>query len=116
VIDAVLQLSNSDPDELRAALIILAPDAGLGEAVLAGSILTVDAGNDALTLSTGSGDRCVDVAADADIFAVQPTDEGLNSKRVALGDLESGQLASVFGEEGIDGCFDADLILANVDP
>ncbi len=116
VIDAVLQLSNSDPDELRAALIILAPEADSGEAVLAGSVLTVDADNDSLNLSTSSGDRCVDVAADADIFAVQTTEEGLDNKRVALGELETGQLASLFGEEGIDGCFDANLILANVDP
>jgi len=116
VIDGVLKLSNEEPDELRAALILLEPDGAAGEEALAGRILIIDAETDSLTLGTGTGDRCVDVLPDAGIFTVQETDEGLDNKRVELGNLEQGQLATAFGAEGVDGCFDADLILAIVEP
>jgi len=115
IIDGVLKLSNDEPDELRAALILLEADGVEGEEALAGRILTIDLDNDSLVLSAGSGDRCIDVLPDASIFTVTETDEGLDNERVELGDLEQGQLASLFGADGVDGCFDANLILAIVE-
>jgi hypothetical protein len=112
IVDAVLSLSNTEPDELRAALVILQPFA-LPEDVIAGSILTTDP----FLISTPDGDRCVNLAPQAELFLVESAEDGgLDSQRVTLDQLASGQPVSLFGEEDDGGCFSANTIIAGTAP
>ena len=62
-------------------------------------------------MNDGTLDRCVN-ASGAAIFIID-TSDGFSSSRGVLGDLGPGQLVSIFGEEGVDGCLIADTILAD---
>lgn len=112
IVDAVLSLSNTDPDELRAALVILEPFVA-PEDVLAGSILTIEP----FLVSTPDGDRCVNLAPDSELFLVESAEDGgLDSQRVTLDQLASGQPVSLFGQEDGGGCFNADTVIAGTEP
>jgi hypothetical protein len=111
VVDSVLVLSYVEPDELRAAFIVLKRDND-DSLKLSGHVLAVNAAADSLTVATGVGDRCVD-AEGADVFVLSIEGGHLVSTKVELADLVVDQPVDVFGTEGVDGCFDAQTILAD---
>ena len=94
----------------KTALIVLdiAPE---GEDILRGEIL--DVRRSGFTMSTGDGDRCVDVEDSTDIFLITAEGDMLRSDRGTLNDLEPGQRVDVFGEEDSDGCFDAETVIVD---
>ncbi|MGI9344301.1 MAG: PKD domain-containing protein, partial [Gammaproteobacteria bacterium] len=109
--DGVLMLSDSDPDRLKTVLAILDLDVS-DDDVLRGQILT--AGDDRrLMVATETGDRCVDVPTDTDIFLVELVEGRLVSERGEYADLQPELMIDVYGEEGSDGCFVADTIIAD---
>lgn len=111
VFDGVLMLSDTDPDVLKTALAILDLDIDRND-VLRGEILT--AGDDRrLMLATDTGDRCVDVPGDTDIFLVTLVEGRVVSERGDYVDLQPGLMIDVYGEEGSGGCFVADSIIAD---
>lgn len=107
---ALAGAGRTDPDTLRAALIVIRSESG--EVALEGEVLTVDVAGNSLVMSTGTGDRCVN-APEAEVFLVSDTD-GLSSSRSSLADLTTGQAVTVFGSEGTDGCLVATTILAEL--
>lgn len=109
-VDGVLALSNMEPDEIRAAFILVELDDDT-EVRLSGTVLTVNS-DTALTVATDMGDRCVD-ADGADVFLVSLIEGHQVSEKIELRELAPDQAADVFGFEGIDGCFDAETILAD---
>ena len=111
-----LVLSDTDPDVLRTALIIL-DLVPLGDEVLRGEIATLN--DRGFLLMTGSGDRCVELDDDAEIFLISPDEgDGIRSERGTPGDLAAGQSVDVYGDEESDGCFEAETIIVDltVDP
>lgn len=111
ILDSVLAISGASEDVLRTSLVVLDTDLGTSEILLSGAVLDVNVVTQRLTMSTASGDRCVDTGT-ADIFLVEDDDGGLESTRGSLDDLEPGQRINVFGTEGIGGCLVASTILA----
>ena len=112
LVDGVIALADeetTDPDTLRAALIVIGEEAA--EVSLEGEVLDVDAAEGTLTMSTETGDRCVN-ADEADVFLVSD-DDGFSSTRGELADLTTGQAIVAFGSEGHDGCLAATTILAD---
>jgi mono/diheme cytochrome c family protein len=111
VFDGVLMLANEEPDLLKTVLAVLDIDAG-GEEVLRGEILT--AGEDRrLMLATDSGDRCVDVPLETDIFLVTLVEGRLVSERGSYADLQPELNIDVYGEADSGGCFIAAAIIAD---
>lgn len=109
-VDGVLMLSNTAPDALNAALVVLDVSA---TTQLTGEIGVLQATT--LTLITAGGDRCVAFDNDTDVFQVTLLDDGTLATRITVVDLESGQKIDVFGAEGTDGCFVAESIIVVVD-
>jgi hypothetical protein len=109
-VDGVLMLSNTAPDALNAALVVLDVSA---TTQLTGDIGALEATT--LTLITAGGDRCVAFDDDTDVFQITLLDDGTLATRVTVADLESGQKIDVFGAEGTDGCFVAQSIIVVVD-
>jgi len=110
-VDGVLMLSDTAPDTLNAALVVL--DASATTQLTGEIIGTPQAAT--LTLLTDSGDRCVAFDDDTDVFMVNLLDDGTLVTRITVADLESGQKVDVFGAEGTDGCFVAQSIIVVVD-
>jgi len=111
VFDGVLMLANDAPDLLKTALAVLDIDVD-GEEVLRGEILTAS-DDRRLMLATATGDRCVDVPLDTDIFLVKLVEGRLVSDRGSYSDLQPGLNIDVYGEMGAGGCFIADTIIAD---
>jgi hypothetical protein len=111
-VDGVLQLSSTDPDTLKSALIVVDTAAANQETVLHGDLLTLDTATTSFTMSTGSGDRCVHVADSTAIFLITITDSEFSSDRGTFADLAAGNHVDVFGKENADGCVDADVVIA----
>lgn len=113
--EGVLALSDDEPDALRTSFIVLNPEAAVGETIT-GTIQSVDTEAGQFILTTAeTGDRQVCVDDDTTITLVTLTDEGSESAEAELGDLEGGLEAEVFGAEGVDGCFEAESVRAEVD-
>jgi mono/diheme cytochrome c family protein len=107
-----LALSDTDPDVLRTALIIL-DLVPIGDEVLRGEIATLN--ERGFVLMTGSGDRCVELDDDAEIILISPDEgNGIRSDRGAFGDLAAGQSVDVYGDEESDGCFEAETIIVDM--
>ena len=113
ILDSVLAISSASEDVLRTALVVLDTDLGTGEILLDGAVLDVDVGAQRLTMSTATGDRCVDTRL-ADIFLVDDSGGSLDSTRGSLADLQPGQTINVFGTEGVGGCLVASTLLARL--
>jgi hypothetical protein len=111
VVDGVLAVSAVVPDELRAAFIVLELEENTG-LKLSGVVLDVNVAADSLIVATDVGDRCVD-AESAEVFVLSLDGGRFVSTKIEIGDLDDGQTVDVFGSEGIDGCFDAETILAD---
>jgi len=109
-VDGVLMLSDTMPDALNAALVVLNVAA---TTQLTGEIGAL--GPTALTLMTAGGDRCVAFDDDTDVFQITLLDDGTLATRITTDDLDSGQNIDVFGNEGAGGCFDAHSIIVVVD-
>jgi hypothetical protein len=115
LVDGVLVTSETDPDTLRAALLILDLEAGTEEEVRRGEIVSVNFDAGTFQMLVDETEVCVN-ANDADIFLVSNVD-GFAAERVSLGDLEAMQAVDVFGSEEDDaGCFVATDILAAAIP
>ena len=110
-IDGVVQLSSTEVDTLRTALIVVDTQAD-APGVLSGNILTLDAANGSFNMSTPAGDRCVRVPEAAAIFLITITESTFTSERGEFGDLVADQRVDVFGREEVDGCLVADVVLA----
>ena len=107
-----LVLSDTDPDVLKTALIVLdlAPQ---GDEELRGQIATLNDGG--FVLMTGTGDRCVATDSSTEVFLILPDEgNGIRSERGTLGDLAAGQSVDVYGEEDSDGCFDAETVIVDL--
>jgi hypothetical protein len=111
-IDGVVQLSDTEADTLRAALIVIDQGAP-AETVFRGDILTIDAEHRSFNVSTDGGDRCVRVPQDAAIFLVTTSDAGFTSERGEFSDLLVGAHADAFGTLADDGCLLADTVIAD---
>mgnify|MGYP001814060674 FL=1 len=107
-----LVLSDSDPDVLRTALIVL-DLVPLGDEVLRGEIATLD--DRGFVLMTDTGDRCVEFDDDAEVFLISPDEgDGIRSERGTVADLVAGQSVDVYGDEESDGCFEAETIIVDL--
>jgi hypothetical protein len=104
--DGVLDM-NVDPDVLYAALIVLDNDAARSSK-LSGTLGTIPDGSCGLSLVTDSGDRSVSYDSSTRAYLVS----GGGSQQLAVAALPEGFLADVYGVEAIDGCFDAETIIA----
>jgi hypothetical protein len=113
ILDSVLKISSASEDVLRTSLVVLDDDLGTGETLLSGEVLDVNVVAERLTMTTDTGDRCVETR-DADIFLVDERAGSLESTRGSLADLEPGQAINVFGEESLGGCLRASTILAQL--
>jgi Domain of unknown function (DUF4382) len=111
-VDGVLALSSTEADTLKSSLIVVDTAAANTETVLHGDVLTLDAPTTSLTMSTGSGDRCVHVKDDTAIFLVTVTTSDFTSDRGTFADLVVGNHLDVFGTENADGCVDAGVVIA----
>lgn len=114
IVDGVIATGGEGPEDdlLRAALIVLDPEAGVEETLLSGEIVSV-LEDGTFDLLVGDTPRCVD-ASGADVFLVTD-DEGFSTTAGGTGDLAAGMRADVYGEEGVDGCFIAGDVLAQAD-
>ena len=109
-IDGVIAMPDMAPHELRAAFIMVKLDDDM-EMRLSGTFVRLD-GNNELTMTTETGDRCVD-AGGADVYLVWYEDGRLVSMKIELDDLVADQALDVYGYEDGDGCFKAKTILAD---
>lgn len=112
-IDGVVQLSATEADTLKSALIVV-DTVGEPVSILRGNILTLDAANSSFNMSTEAGDRCVRVPAGAAIILLTIAPTQFTSERGEFGDLVAGQRVDVFGDPAVDGCLVADVVIAQV--
>jgi hypothetical protein len=110
--DGVLHLGNlGEANILYSPLLILDAGPAPGAAQLEGKIVSVDTVVHSLVVNDGTANRCVDASL-AQVFEVSTAGGGFSSTRVDLGDLKSGQAVSIFGNEQLGGCLEADTIIA----
>jgi hypothetical protein len=65
-----------------------------------------------MTLQTGTGDRCVTITAATSVFETElEADNSISFEQKSASDLEAGQTADAFGDNGPDGCLHADTII-----
>jgi hypothetical protein len=107
----VIVLSSVDPDMIRTAVLVLAvekPDLGK----LRGEItrIALDARKLGIEDEESGETVCVDVPVHAAIFLID--EDGSQSERIRLQDLEIGDTTDVYGRPGDDECFIAHVIIA----
>jgi hypothetical protein len=107
----VIVLSSMDPDMIRTAVLVLAvekPDIGK----LRGEItrIALDARKIGIEDEESGETVCVDVPVHAAIFLID--EDGSQSERIRLQDLEIGDTTDVYGRPGDDECFIAHVIIA----
>ena len=61
---------------------------------------------------TDSGDRSIRTDAATGVFLVTATTGSGSSEQISVSQLSPGQEANVYGSEALDGCFDAETIIA----
>ena len=101
-IDGVVTLSDTDPDTLKASLIVL-KELSTGTS-LEGEITNIE--SEAITIATGEGDRCVSLSDETTFIEIGESE----NNAIELSDLELGDSVEVFGDEGSE-CFEADTVL-----
>jgi hypothetical protein len=79
---------------------------------LTGTVGTNPDGSCGFTLMTASGDRSIRTDAATGVFLVTATSSSGSSEQISVSQLPPGQEANVYGNEALDGCFDADTIIA----
>ena len=105
---------NLDPNQVNASLVVLRAAID-GTDKLSGVIVAVESDGSGLRLlpDDASLERCVDAAAETSTFLITEDEmEGSSSERVPLTRALETLDADVYGEEGVDGCFDAVTIIA----
>ena len=105
-VDGVVALSNDQPDMIKSALVVLETTNILKQS---GPIQSIDSATRNLTVTvSGQGDSCVHVLSDARILLV---DNG-TSEAINFGDLSAGQTVDAYGETTVNGCFQAETVIA----
>ena len=105
-VDGVVALSNDQPDMIKSALVVLETTNILKQS---GPIQNIDSATRNLTVTvSGQGDSCVHVLSDARILLV---DNG-TSEAINFGDLSAGQTVDAYGETTVNGCFQAETVIA----
>lgn len=111
-VEGVIDLSNSTDDVLRAIAVLLDSD-DLSEDSLEGDILSIDTENRELMVDTESGDRCVNLDNNIEVFTISDED-GLEAQMIEIGGLVIGDEIDIFGEEDENsGCFIATTIIVD---
>jgi hypothetical protein len=107
MVDGVLDIS-VNPQILYAALIVIDSDAAQ-TGKLSGALGAIPDGSCGLGLeTTASGDRSISYDAYTRAYLVS----GGGSQQISVETLPEGFSADIYGVEGIDGCFDAETIVA----
>lgn len=107
--DGVLVLSDVDPDQLKAALLVVNPDTA--SEVVEGTVQTVDVDAQTMTVFDGSTDVCVRLDA-ATVFTVEAgSDESTEGE---LADITADAEVTVYGTEAVDSCIDADTVIVQL--
>ena len=106
MVDGVLDIA-VEPDVLFAALIVIDTDAARLEK-LTGTLGANPDANCGFNLETDGGDRSIGYDAGTRAYVV--SDSG--SDQVSVDALPDGAVTDVYGEEAINGCFDAETIIA----
>ena len=105
----VLALSSSDDDVLKAAWLVI--DLAAAETTrIEGRITAVESGGARLQVQTDDETLCVDVTADARVFAVSHGDDDAGTEEIDRSALAVGDTVSVFGAAGST-CFAADTVI-----
>ena len=113
-IEGLLMLSSTEPDTLRAIFVVLdlSDDMpGDEEIRIRGEVLGVDAASSSLTLATTDGDRCVNLLDDGRVFLISVTADDSTTDPIALADIPLNSQADIYGQERLDGCFGASIVL-----
>lgn len=105
-VDGILFLSDEDPDFLKSTLVIL--DELVLMDKLRGTLKIVD---DVLYIVEDEMERCLSTDDDSEIYAIK--DDA--SDEISEAELQNGWIADVYGKEMVNGCFNANRILAFVD-
>ncbi|MEJ2566482.1 MAG: DUF4382 domain-containing protein [Gammaproteobacteria bacterium] len=109
-VEGVVVLSNTDPDGIKAAAVFV--DKAALDGPITGTLGPIDVANNAFTLITTGGDRCVTLDTGAHIFQITTTSAGFTSEAISLSDLVSGQQVDVYGPLQLNGCYLAHDVLA----
>lgn len=105
----VLVISNVEDDFLKASVVVLDVEAMTGERI-SGEITSVSLGGARLEVETDEGSRCVDVPAEARVFAVTVDGDEAEAKAIDRSDLKPGDQVTVFGVP--NGCLEARTVIA----
>ncbi|MGW8310080.1 MAG: DUF4382 domain-containing protein [Thiogranum sp.] len=106
MVDGVLDM-NVNPQILYAALVVIDSNAAQ-TGKLSGTLGAIPDGSCGLGLKTASGDRSISYDAYTRAYLVS----GSGSQQISVETLPEGFSADVYGMEDIDGCFDAETIVA----
>lgn len=96
-------------DTLFASLVLIDTDSS---ARLTGTVGSNPDGSCGFTLMTSGGDRGIRTDSGTGVFLVTATGSSGSSEQISVTQLLPGQEANVYGSEALDGCFDADTIIA----
>lgn len=96
-------------DTLFASLVLIDTDS---ISRLTGTIGSNPDGSCGFTLQTGGGDRSIRSSSGTAVFLVSATSNGLTTEAISVSQLLPGQEANVYGSAALDGCFDADTVIA----
>jgi len=96
-------------DTLFASLVLVDTDSFTR---LTGTVGSNPDGSCGFTLQTGSGDRSIRSNSGTAVFLVSATSSGLTTEAISVSELQPGQEANVYGSAALDGCFDADTVIA----
>jgi len=96
-------------DTLLASLVLIDTSSSTG---LTGTVGANPDGSCGFTLMTASGDRSIRSDAATGVFLVTATTSSGSSEQISVSQLSPGQETNVYGSEALDGCFDADTIIA----
>jgi hypothetical protein len=110
-IDGVLMVSDTEPDLLKAVLIVLDLPGAPELMELRGTASVVDYENQTFDLITDTETVCVKVPEDTPFIVVSTSDEEiLNDMILTLDDLNEGDLVKLFGSYDATDCFVPDVI------
>ena len=105
----MLQISDTDPDLLKALLILIMDDEDISERLVGPIVEVLEV---TFSVAGDTMDRCIDPVEGARFFIGEEADDLLEVTEGDFDDLEPEQEATVFGLEGNDGCFQAEIIFA----
>ena len=102
-----------DPDVIRAALIII--DDGIHDDKLSGTVAPpLESTNMTFTVSTSTGDRCVDLDNESNIILIAEKTDGTEIKIGTFTDLAIDQSVDTYGQQGVGGCFESSEVVVDL--